>query len=327
MPKQWKNPRTRRSALPAASRLLRLAWLLRSGPRRAWRLQREFSALLGQPTAATHAWLTQPNVSLAYLRPTELLQRRWPGHPKRHAQAWQRVAAAAEHRRRYGSDDSVLLPDGGRASCEYGVLRWRDAEGNFSRHDGPAVIDPDGGKTWWLHGQRHRLDGPAVEDADGSRGWWLHGQRHRLDGPAVERRDGSREWWQDGQRHRLDGPAVEDADGSPEWWKGKTWWQHGQRHRLDGPAIERADGGREWWQHGQRHRPDGPAVEDADGSKEWWQHGQRHRLDGPAVEAADGECDFWERGQPLAPALLEQRARQAQQALAPRPTVRKLLSD
>ena len=82
---------------------------------------------------------------------------------------------------------------------------------------------PDGGKTWFLHGRRHRADGPAVEYADGGKQWYRRGERHRTDGPAIERADGHKEWFLHGKLHRTDGPAIEWADGS------KTWYVDGEQ--------------------------------------------------------------------------------------------------
>jgi len=62
---------------------------------------------------------------------------------------------------------------------------------------------------------RHRLDGPAIEGAEGGKAWYVNGQRHRLDGPAVEGADGGKAWYVDGQRlseeqfNALTAPALE----------------------------------------------------------------------------------------------------------------------
>ena len=57
-------------------------------------------------------------------------------------------------------------------------------------------------------GQFHREDGPAIMDADGYRAWYIHGVNHREDGPAVIWKDESYTWYYKGLRHRLDGPAI-----------------------------------------------------------------------------------------------------------------------
>ena len=44
------------------------------------------------------------------------------------------------------------------------------------REDGPAIIWDDGGKEYYLNGERHREDGPAQEYPDGSEYWYLHGK-------------------------------------------------------------------------------------------------------------------------------------------------------
>ena len=37
-------------------------------------------------------------------------------------------------------------------------------------------VYPNGSKSWWLNGKRHREDGPAIEWADGDKSWWLNGK-------------------------------------------------------------------------------------------------------------------------------------------------------
>ena len=79
----------------------------------------------------------------------------------------------------------------------------------------------------------HRIDGPAVEYADGGKEWWLHGERNREDGPAIEWPGGTKEWWQNGLRHRINGPAVEHADGGKEWWiNGKSYTKQEYQAQL-----------------------------------------------------------------------------------------------
>jgi hypothetical protein len=57
---------------------------------------------------------------------------------------------------------------------------------------GPAVEHADGGKAWYVDGQRHRLDGPAVEEADGSKAWYVDGKHlsekafNALSAPTLE---------------------------------------------------------------------------------------------------------------------------------------------
>ena len=43
------------------------------------------------------------------------------------------------------------------------------------REDGPAVVDADGNKIWWLNGKCHRIDGPALERYDGFKSWYVNG--------------------------------------------------------------------------------------------------------------------------------------------------------
>ena len=36
----------------------------------------------------------------------------------------------------------------------------------------------DGGKRWYLNGERHREDGPAIEAANGTKHWWLNDKEY-----------------------------------------------------------------------------------------------------------------------------------------------------
>ena len=40
-----------------------------------------------------------------------------------------------------------------------------------------VIVYPEGSKSWWLNGKRHREDGPAIEYADGNKFWCLNGER------------------------------------------------------------------------------------------------------------------------------------------------------
>ena len=46
------------------------------------------------------------------------------------------------------------------------------------REDGPAIEYADGGKFWWLNGERHREDGPACDYPNGSKIWYLNGEEY-----------------------------------------------------------------------------------------------------------------------------------------------------
>ncbi len=65
----------------------------------------------------------------------------------------------------------------------------------------------------------HKDEGPAVIDSDGNKFWYRHGERHR-DGdlPAVEMKNGDKAWCKDGKYHRDGKPAIEFANGEAEWW-------------------------------------------------------------------------------------------------------------
>lgn len=57
---------------------------------------------------------------------------------------------------------------------------YEDENGNFHRESGPAVINENGDKHWYLHGKLHRIDGPAIEwSKHGSKKinqWWIEGK-------------------------------------------------------------------------------------------------------------------------------------------------------
>jgi hypothetical protein len=74
---------------------------------------------------------------------------------------------------------------------------------------------PNGSKSWYLNGKRHREDGPAIEWANGDKSWYLNGKSHREDGPAVEWADGYKAWYLNDERvteeehKRQTSPVVE----------------------------------------------------------------------------------------------------------------------
>jgi hypothetical protein len=153
------------------------------------------------------------------------------------------------------------------------------------------IIDPDGDKTWWKDGKRHRTDGPAVERANGDKHWIVDGEYHHTDGPSSEWCDGSKAWHVNGLRHRTDGPAIEHANGD------KEWWVNGQLHRIDGPAITQTNDGNGIWRYinGHFYRTNRPA--EAHHKYKWWYIDDRlHRANGPAIENADGTTEWWYNG-------------------------------
>ena len=58
----------------------------------------------------------------------------------------------------------------------YGTLIWKNAKGDPHRVDGPAVIWPNGTKSWYINGKRHRTDGPASVCPNGDQYWYHHGR-------------------------------------------------------------------------------------------------------------------------------------------------------
>jgi hypothetical protein len=76
---------------------------------------------------------------------------------------------------------------------------------------GPAVINVDGTKEWWVEGKRHRVDGPAYIGCGGNHmEWYIDGKRHRKGKPAVMRDDGARQWWVNGELLRHS-PGTRDG--------------------------------------------------------------------------------------------------------------------
>ena len=82
-----------------------------------------------------------------------------------------------------------------------GNVHYHNAQGEFHRIYGPAVIYPEGHRAWYKDGQRHRPDGPAVEWTNGYRAWYQNGQRHRTGGPAARFPDGSLKYYLHGNEY------------------------------------------------------------------------------------------------------------------------------
>jgi len=58
--------------------------------------------------------------------------------------------------------------DGGRL--------WINDKDILHREDGPAVMDLDKYRAWYVNGELHRDDGPAQMFADGTNFWWMNGK-------------------------------------------------------------------------------------------------------------------------------------------------------
>ena len=56
----------------------------------------------------------------------------------------------------------------------FGYKRWADKDGKSHRDGGPAIIDANNTRVWYVHGRIHREDGPAVESKNGSKEWWIN---------------------------------------------------------------------------------------------------------------------------------------------------------
>lgn len=68
------------------------------------------------------------------------------------------------------------------------------------------------------NGELHRLDGPAKINANGTKEWFVNGKRHREGGPACVGLHNGERWYQDGLLHRVDGPAVIFGGGAMDWF-------------------------------------------------------------------------------------------------------------
>lgn len=135
-----------------------------------------------------------------------------------------------------------------RFTYSNGQIRYYDFFGHLHRKDGPAIIAPNGEKSWWWKGKLHRLNGPAIIDRYGNCSWWKHGKCHRIDGPAVIGVDGHQAWYVDGNLHRIGAPAMFNPSNG---FFG--WYVNGKAHRIDGPSADNRLGvyGREWAIYGR----------------------------------------------------------------------------
>lgn len=182
-----------------------------------------------------------------------------------------------------------------------GCKVWVDEEGRPHRENGPAIILPEGGKFYFIHGKMCNKDGQfpkprnvvKLEHLKKSKN--KRGQLHCEDTPAVILKSGHQEWWFNGTLHREGGPAVIYPDG-----KGEKWYRHGLLHREDGPAKISHSGYKvcykKWFRNGVLHREDGPAVIGDDGTEKWHEDGQLHREDSPAVTYSDGSECWYNKG-------------------------------
>lgn len=202
----------------------------------------------------------------------------------------------------------------------FGVKSWKDKTGRYHRKDGPAIVYPNGSKSWYIHGRLHRLDGPAFDYVK-IKGWFVNGEKApvktqeefekwlkvrnivkelprqdvlNLESKPYVNSNGDEIWFnQYEQIHRDDGPAIIQKDGSRKWYKDN------ELHRDDGPAIELSSGTKAWYKDGERHRDDGPAVIHSSGVKKWYKNGWLHRDDGPAYENGKGYKEWWWYGKPI----------------------------
>jgi hypothetical protein len=59
---------------------------------------------------------------------------------------------------------------------EDGTIRYYNAEDELHNPNGPAVVHTNGGKSYWIKGQRHNPDGPAIVSANGYKAYFVKGQ-------------------------------------------------------------------------------------------------------------------------------------------------------
>lgn len=176
-------------------------------------------------------------------------------------------------------------------------INFLNRNGKYHREDGPALINHDGSRHWYIDGKRHRAGGlPAKEMSNGDREWWINGRLHREGSlPAVELADGTKMWFKNGFYFReYDLPVVEKGKELIEW---KT--KDGRTHRRDGMcALIRTDG-HFWYVQGKLHRDFGlPACVYFNGTLCWYQNGNLHREgDLPAIIKMTGEKEFWVHGE------------------------------
>ena len=86
-----------------------------------------------------------------------------------------------------------------RVITRKGVIIYKLANGKPHRDDGPAVIYPNGEKSWYQYGMLYREDGPARTCRNGRKFWYRDNKLHREDGPAVVRPTGKIEFWLGGK--------------------------------------------------------------------------------------------------------------------------------
>lgn len=87
---------------------------------------------------------------------------------------------------------------------KFGIITYRNEQGELHREKGPARITKLGTKEWFLCNKRHRVNDPAVERYDGYKAWFKHGKRHRLDGAAIEYECGGKSYYINGRYYSQD---------------------------------------------------------------------------------------------------------------------------
>ena len=201
-----------------------------------------------------------------------------------------------------------------------GTTTYRNASDQRHNPNGPAVVDTDGSKWYYINGKLHNPNGAAVIWPDGGQEYWINDQLHNPDGPAMVRANGYK-------AHYIKGKKLTEAEFTA-WQAQQSPPLHNKTATIDGIeyTIKRNNikkeklkvyteqGGTITYRNaeGQRHNPDGPAVVDTDGSKLYLINGKLHNPNGAAVIWPDGYKNYFINDKELTEA--EFKAWQAQQA-------------
>jgi hypothetical protein len=111
---------------------------------------------------------------------------------------------------------------------------------------------PNGDKSWYKEGRRHREDGPAIEYQDGHKEWWVEGTLLRKEPSHV----GTIEMNTNKITHQEQINSVYIDD--PSLINGIDWLKWTKDNKYTGTAVA-SNGATHWFKDGKRHREDGPA--------------------------------------------------------------------
>jgi len=57
---------------------------------------------------------------------------------------------------------------------DLGTVIYRNADGRLHNANGPAMVYPNGDKSYYINGQLQNPDGPAMVWADGDKAYWIN---------------------------------------------------------------------------------------------------------------------------------------------------------